>query len=140
MCSAGYTLRWSWASALSSCRILYCSIVLHSIVLCTVLDSTVLSLFFSVPQLRELLLKYWLVYWRTPSYTLARCALTLAVALIYGSMYYKAAVLPKPYASMGNVQNIMGIMFSSTSFLGMTNLMAVMPLVGESRAGVSSNA
>jgi hypothetical protein len=33
---------------------------------------------------------------------------------------------------MGNVQNIMGIMFSSTNFLGMTNLMAVMPLVGES--------
>jgi hypothetical protein len=83
-------------------------------------------------QLRELLLKYWLVYWRTPSYTLARCFLTLCVAFIYGSMYFKAAVLPKPYATMGNVQNIMGIMFSSTSFLGMTNLMAVMPLVGES--------
>jgi hypothetical protein len=37
-------------------------------------------------QLRELLLKYWLVYWRTPSYTLARCFLTLCVAFIYGSM------------------------------------------------------
>lgn len=35
---------------------------------------------------------------------------------------------------MGNVQNIMGIMFSSTNFLGMTNLMAVMPLVGECSA------
>lgn len=86
-------------------------------------------------QLRELLLKYWLVYWRTPSYTLARCFLTLCVAFIYGSMYFKAAVLPKPYATMGNVQNIMGIMFSSTSFLGMTNLMAVMPLVGECCGG-----
>jgi hypothetical protein len=43
----------------------------------------------------------------------------------------RAGNLPKPYASMGNVQNIMGIMFSSTNFLGMTNLMAVMPLVGE---------
>lgn len=85
-------------------------------------------------QLRELLLKYWRVYWRTPSYTLARCFLTLCVAFIYGSMYYRAAVLPKPYASMGNIQNIMGIMFSSTSFLGMTNLMAVMPLVGKPRS------
>lgn len=83
------------------------------------------------PQLRELLVKYWMVYWRTPSYTLARCFLTMCVALIYGSMYYKAADLPQPYASMGNIQNIMGIIFSSTSFLGMTNLMAVMPLVGE---------
>lgn len=46
--------------------------------------------------------------------------------------YYKAGIMPKPYASMGNIQNVMGIMFSSTSFLGMTNLMAVMPLVGES--------
>ena len=88
---------------------------------------------FCSTQLRELLLKYWLVYWRTPSYTLARCFLTLCVAFIYGSMYFKAAVLPKPYASMGNIQNIMGIMFSSTSFLGMTNLMAVMPLVSESQ-------
>lgn len=82
-------------------------------------------------QLRELLRKYCMVYWRTPSYTLARCFLTLAVALVYGSMYYGQGRLPKPYASMGNIQNIMGIMFSSTSFLGMTNLMAVMPLVGE---------
>ncbi|KAF6263806.1 ABC-2 type transporter-domain-containing protein [Scenedesmus sp. NREL 46B-D3] len=84
-------------------------------------------------QVRELLLKYWLVYWRTPSYTLARCFLTLCVAFIYGSMYFKAGHLPKPYAAMGNVQNIMGIMFSSTNFLGMTNLMAVMPLVGMER-------
>jgi hypothetical protein len=91
-------------------------------------------------QLRELLLKYWLVYWRTPSYTLARCFLTLCVAFIYGSMYFKAAVMPKPYAAMGNVQNIMGIMFSSTSFLGMTNLMAVMPLVGENMRGRASPA
>lgn len=46
----------------------------------------------------------------------------------------RAGHLPKPYAAMGNVQNIMGIMFSSTNFLGMTNLMAVMPLVGECSA------
>jgi hypothetical protein len=85
-------------------------------------------------QIRELLVKYWLVYWRTPSYTLARCFLTLCVAFIYGSMYYKAAVLPKPNASIGHIQNIMGIIFSSTNFLGMTNLMSVMPLVGEYRA------
>ncbi len=51
------------------------------VALCTACACTV--------QLRELLLKYWMVYWRTPSYTLARCALTLAVAFIYGSMYYK---------------------------------------------------
>jgi hypothetical protein len=43
----------------------------------------------AVLQVRELLLKYWLVYWRTPSYTLARCFLTLCVAFIYGSMYFK---------------------------------------------------
>jgi hypothetical protein len=81
---------------------------------------------------RELLLKYWLVYWRTPSYTLARCFLTLCVAFVYGSMYLGAGRLSSP-ASMGDVQNIMGILFSSTSFLGMTNLMAAMPLMGESK-------
>jgi hypothetical protein len=82
-------------------------------------------------QLRELLRKYWLVYWRTPSYTLARCFLTLVVAFIFGSMFFQAGVLPQPYASMGSIQNIIGIIFSSTNFLGMTNLMAVMPLAGE---------
>lgn len=81
-------------------------------------------------QVRELLSKFWLVYWRTPSYTLARVFLTLCVAFIYGSMYFGAGRLPSPYATMGSVQNVLGVMFSSTNFLGMTNLMAVMPLVG----------
>lgn len=83
-----------------------------------------------IMQVRELLLKYWLVYWRTPSYTLARCFLTMCVAFIYGTMYYRQGFLPSPYASMGNIQNIIGIIFSSTNFLGMTNLLSVMPLVG----------
>lgn len=59
-------------------------------------------------QLAELLRKFWLVYYRTPSYTLARCFLTLVVSFIYGSMYLNAGRLPVPYASMGNIQNIMG--------------------------------
>lgn len=55
----------------------------------------------------------------------------MCVAFIYGTMYYRQGFLPSPYASMGNIQNIIGIIFSSTNFLGMTNLLAVMPLVGE---------
>lgn len=82
-------------------------------------------------QVRELLAKYWLVYWRTPSYNFTRTLLTLVVSLVYGSMYYKQGNIPEP-ATIANVQNVMGILFSSTNFLGMTNMMAVMPVVGES--------
>eukprot|EP00877_Chromochloris_zofingiensis_P010755 jgi/Chrzof1/5933/Cz16g21030.t1 len=83
-------------------------------------------------QVRELLAKYWLVYWRTPSYNFTRTLLTLVVSLVYGSMYYKQGNIPEP-ATIANVQNVMGILFSSTNFLGMTNMMAVMPVVGSER-------
>lgn len=83
-------------------------------------------------QLRQLVLKFWRAYWRTPSYTLARTWMTLVVGFIFGSMYYRQGVVSNP-ASIGNVQNVMGIIFASTNFLGMTNLMATLPWTGAER-------
>ena len=40
--------------------------------------------------------------------------------------------MPDP-ATLASVQNVMGILFSSTSFMGMTNLMSTMPVVGAER-------
>lgn len=37
-------------------------------------------------------------------------------------------------ASVGNVQNIMGVLYSCTTFLGMFNMMSVMPILGYERS------
>lgn len=34
--------------------------------------------------------KYTLAYWRTPSYNFVRYLVTVLVAVLYGSIYYKA--------------------------------------------------
>ncbi len=44
--------------------------------------------------------------------------MTTVVALVYGSIYWGQGDMPEP-AAVGNVQNVMGVLFSSSSFLGM---------------------
>ncbi|GBF90608.1 ABC transporter G family member protein [Raphidocelis subcapitata] len=83
-------------------------------------------------QLRELIRKYRQVYWRLPSYNFARISMTFLVSWIYGTTYYQVAVLPEP-ASMASIQNVLGILFSSTNFLGMQNLMSALPVIGAER-------
>ncbi len=43
--------------------------------------------------------------------------LSLLLGTSAGSIYYKAAHLPNP-AQLKDVQNVMGVIYSSTSFLG----------------------
>jgi hypothetical protein len=79
------------------------------------------------PQLSMLLTKYNLMYYRNASYNFLRLFITLLASLLYGSLYYKAAALG-PTARIADVQNIIGIMFSSTNFMGVTNMQSVLPL------------
>ncbi|KAG2425082.1 hypothetical protein HXX76_013991 [Chlamydomonas incerta] len=83
-------------------------------------------------QTRVLLRKFNLAYWRTPSYNFVRMGMTLITSFIYLAVYWGEGHIPNP-AGIANVQNVMGIMFSSSNFLGMTNLMSVMPVVGYER-------
>ncbi|GIL82508.1 hypothetical protein Vretifemale_11338 [Volvox reticuliferus] len=69
-------------------------------------------------QFAALLFKFQMVYWRTPSYNFVRLAMTIVVALVYGSIYWNQGEMPNP-ASVGRVQNVMGVLYSSSSFLGM---------------------
>ncbi len=83
-------------------------------------------------QLRELLRKYNLSYWRTPSYNLLRLFICTFMALVYGCIYYTTA----SYGStlrLADMQNVMGVMYSSVNYLGMINLMTVLPLAGMER-------
>ncbi|GFR41754.1 hypothetical protein Agub_g2509 [Astrephomene gubernaculifera] len=83
-------------------------------------------------QTRVLLRKFNLAYWRSPGYNFVRLGLTFVTSWIYSAVYWGEGKVPNP-ASIGSVQNVMGIMFSSSNFLGMTNLMSVMPVVGYER-------
>ncbi len=82
-------------------------------------------------QMRELLSKYMHVHWRPPSYNSVRLFICTFMGLVYGCVYFGSASLAGGLR-LANVQNVMGIMYSSTNYLGMINLMAVLPIaVGE---------
>ncbi|GIL42549.1 hypothetical protein Vafri_515 [Volvox africanus] len=83
-------------------------------------------------QLLALFAKFQMVYWRTPSYNFVRLAMTIVVALVYGSIYWNQGRLPNP-ASVGSVQNVMGVLYSSSTFLGMLGMNSVQPLLGFER-------
>lgn len=60
--------------------------------------------------------------------------ITAVVAVLYGSIYYKAADIQEGQLMPAqNVQSIGGVIYLSVSFLGMANMMAVMPLVALER-------
>ncbi|KAK9907686.1 hypothetical protein WJX75_008105 [Coccomyxa subellipsoidea] len=77
--------------------------------------------------------KYRLSYWRSPSYNLTRMIMTLLICLFYGTMFWGRGRLPKNGAKIGDVQNVMGVLYSATNFQGMFNLMNVLPIVGFER-------
>ncbi|GIL86027.1 hypothetical protein Vretifemale_14307 [Volvox reticuliferus] len=83
-------------------------------------------------QVRVLLRKFNLAYWRAPGYNFMRVGMTLVTSFIYAAVYWGEGKVPNP-ATIANVQNVMGIMFASSNFLGMINLMSVMPVVGYER-------
>ncbi|CAL8463057.1 g2591 [Coccomyxa elongata] len=77
--------------------------------------------------------KYRLSYWRSPSYNLTRMLMTLLICLFYGTMFWGRGRLPRDGANIGNIQNVMGVLYSATNFQGMFNLMNVLPIVGFER-------
>jgi hypothetical protein len=81
---------------------------------------------------RELLIKFARAYWRDPSYNFTRVLLSITFAIIFGVVYFKAGAA-KETMRVADVANILGILFTATSLAGMTNLMAVMPVVGYER-------
>ncbi|KXZ50448.1 hypothetical protein GPECTOR_16g622 [Gonium pectorale] len=86
-------------------------------------------------QTRVLLRKFDRAYWRSPGYNLVRLGTTFLVRhvpFVYAAIYWGEGKVPLQ-ANIGNVQAVMGIMFSSSNFIGMTNLMSVMPVVGYER-------
>ncbi len=87
-------------------------------------------------QVRELLRKYFLYYWRASNYNFIRIIMTLCISLIYGLTYLNQGRAIRPGsapASTSTVQNIMGLIFSMSIFNGMFNAMTVLPLISAER-------
>jgi len=84
-------------------------------------------------QRTELLKKYWLIYWRSPSYNYIRILMTLAIALVYGLIFLNKANLGAT-ADVATIQGIAGVVFSMSNFLGIFNTLNVQPIVSQERA------
>jgi len=87
-------------------------------------------------QVRELLRKYFLYYWRASNYNFVRLIMTLVIALIYGLTYLNEGRAIHPGADpagIQTVQNLMGLIFSMAIFNGMFNAITVLPICASER-------
>ena len=86
-----------------------------------------------VQRYKMIMWKFFLIYWRSPHYNFTRMALTLGVALLYGLVYFKQGTFSPEGASIGDVQNVLGLLFSMAVFMGMFNANNVLPLLFNER-------
>ncbi|KAK9830255.1 hypothetical protein WJX72_010612 [[Myrmecia] bisecta] len=78
-----------------------------------------------------LLRRSFVIYWRSPQYNTVRYTYTVAVGFIIGSIYWRLGMRRSTY---GDILNVMGGLFSSTIFLGVSNASSVQPVVAVERA------
>lgn len=67
-------------------------------------------------QLTVLTKKFRVIYWRKPDYNLMRFAMTVVIAVALGTTFFGLGDLPEP-AELGDVQNVLGVLFTSVSFM-----------------------
>ncbi|XP_021728709.1 ABC transporter G family member 39-like [Chenopodium quinoa] len=73
--------------------------------------------------------QYW-SYWRNPQYNLVRFALTIAVGLIFGVIFWNKG---RKISKVQDLMNFLGAMYSALLFLGATNASAVQAVVAIER-------
>mmetsp|Transcript_4643 Transcript_4643/g.13342 ORF Transcript_4643/g.13342 Transcript_4643/m.13342 type:complete len:1521 (-) Transcript_4643:659-5221(-) len=91
---------------------------------------------YATPIRRQFLVlchKFFVIYWRSPAYNVTRVFMTCLIALLYGAMYFNKGTISDG-AQASDVQNVMGVLFSTSAFQGMFNLMSAMPVVGFERS------
>jgi ABC-type multidrug transport system ATPase subunit/ABC-type multidrug transport system permease subunit len=81
-------------------------------------------------QLRANLLRFSRMYWRSPEYNLTRLAVTLGIAFVFGSLFWRQG---NKTSTVVGVLNIAGVLFSSALFLGITNCLTVQHTVALQR-------
>ncbi|KAG1677137.1 hypothetical protein FOA52_000943 [Chlamydomonas sp. UWO 241] len=83
-------------------------------------------------QIGALFRKFFSAYWRMPNYNYVRYVTAVVIAVVYGSIFYKQGRLADP-TDTTTVQSIGGLVYLTASMVGMSSMMAVMPLFGGER-------
>nr|XP_024391802.1 ABC transporter G family member 36-like isoform X3 [Physcomitrium patens] len=81
-------------------------------------------------QLKTVLWKQFITYWRSPDYNLVRFIFTLLISLILGSLFWQ---IGSKRDSASDVITILGALYGSTIFLCFNNCGAVQPVVSIER-------
>jgi ABC-type multidrug transport system ATPase subunit/ABC-type multidrug transport system permease subunit len=74
--------------------------------------------------------RFWRMYWRLPEYNLTRLVVTLGIAFVFGSLFWRQG---NHTTTVVGVLNIAGVLFSSCLFLGIMNCLTVMNVVAMQR-------
>ncbi|CAI0420438.1 unnamed protein product [Linum tenue] len=75
--------------------------------------------------------KQYLSYWRNPQYTAVRFLFTIAIALMFGTMFWN---LGSKTSKRQDLFNAMGSMYAAVIFLGVQNSSSVQPMVAIERS------
>ncbi|XP_024969108.1 ABC transporter G family member 35-like isoform X3 [Cynara cardunculus var. scolymus] len=81
-------------------------------------------------QFKSCIWKMWWGYWRNPDYNLVRNFFTLAAALMVGTVFWK---IGEKRGSSGDLNTIIGAMYSAVFFVGINNCQTVQPVVATER-------
>ncbi|KAL5976771.1 ABC transporter G member 36 [Asimina triloba] len=81
-------------------------------------------------QFKSCLWKQSLTYWRSPDYNLVRYFFTLVAGIMLGTIFWKAGAKRE---NSGDLMIVIGAMFSSVLFVGITNCTTVQPIVAIER-------
>ncbi|KAL6777130.1 hypothetical protein ACKKBF_B20305 [Auxenochlorella protothecoides x Auxenochlorella symbiontica] len=85
-------------------------------------------------QRRWLIRKFCKMYWYLPEYNMTRIMLTVVISLVYGATYFGQGRIPTDGSlNVARVQNVSGLIFSMSMFLGMFNCMSIMPFISAER-------
>ncbi|CAI0473733.1 unnamed protein product [Linum tenue] len=89
---------------------------------------------YSLPFFTQCIACFWkqyLSYWRNPQYTAVRFLFTIAIALMFGTMFWD---LGSKRSKRQDLFNAMGSMYAAVIFLGVQNASSVQPVVAIERS------
>ncbi|KXZ48202.1 hypothetical protein GPECTOR_29g109 [Gonium pectorale] len=70
-------------------------------------------------------------YWRNPPYNVLRFLVTLGMGIMFGTLYWDRG---NKRTSLLGVLDIMGALYSTTVFMGISNCLTILPVVNSDRA------
>ncbi|KAK9815874.1 hypothetical protein WJX72_011087 [[Myrmecia] bisecta] len=83
-------------------------------------------------QYRECLLKYFITYWRSPTYNMnSRFGMSIIIALVLGTLYLRKG---NETSSFTQINNVIGAIYLFAMFLGYQNCLSVQPVISFERA------